>query len=205
MDKSVTMLAEQHSSGPRHVFLHGLQAGLASKLSFAEALKTQNSALASDLELSLIDSGERSGRLAQACEHLAHYFETWDKGIREARGALIYPLLLMHVGVILPEISRYMMLSAIKEIAILPAILWRLGLFWTGLFLIWALWKSLSRSATRSEATDRALNTLPLYRLRAPTLGACALLPSLPQRPARRHAHLRVSAHVGRRLSRAAP
>jgi type II secretory pathway component PulF len=75
MDKSVTMLAEQHSSGPRHVFLQGLQAGLASKLSFAEALKTQNSALATDLELSLIDSGERSGRLAQACEHLAHYFD----------------------------------------------------------------------------------------------------------------------------------
>ena len=162
MDKSVSMLAEQHTSGPRHLFLQGLQAGLTSKLSFAEALKTQNSALASDLELSLIDSGERSGRLAQACEHLAHYFETWDKGIREARGALVYPLLLMHVGVILPEISRYMMLSAIKEIAILPAIFWRLGLFWAGLFLIWALWRALSRAAIRSESTDRVLNLIPL-------------------------------------------
>jgi type II secretory pathway component PulF len=162
MDKSVTMLAEQHSSGPRHVFLQGLQAGLASKLSFAEALKTQNSALATDLELSLIDSGERSGRLAQACEHLAHYFETWDKGIREARGALIYPLLLMHVGVILPEISRYMMLSAIKEIAILPAILWRLGLFWALIIATGFAWKSLSKTATKSETADRILNRIPI-------------------------------------------
>ncbi|MFZ4595111.1 MAG: type II secretion system F family protein [Verrucomicrobiaceae bacterium] len=162
MDKSIALLTEQHSSGTRHEFLNGLQAGLASKLSFAESLKQQNGHFATELELSLIDSGERSGRLAQACEHLAHYFETWNKSIREARGALIYPMLLLHVGIILPEISRYMMLSSIKEIAVVPAILSRLAIFWTLIVATGFAWKSLSKAATKSETIDSILNRIPI-------------------------------------------
>jgi type II secretory pathway component PulF len=86
MDKSIAMLLGQHTRGPRHVFLKGIDAGFAQRLSFAESMRQHNRDITSEMELSLIDSGERSGRLAQACEHLAHYFEVWDKGIREARG-----------------------------------------------------------------------------------------------------------------------
>ena len=167
MDKSVAMLLDQHRSGAHHVFLQGLDQGLTQRLGFSESMKRYNVSLASELELSLIDSGERSGRLAEACEHLAHYFETLSKGIREARGAMIYPLILLHVGIIVPEFSRYMMMTNLpgsegKELHLMPAILWRIGLFWVALVLGWLLWRSMSRAATRSEVIDRVLNMIPL-------------------------------------------
>jgi type II secretory pathway component PulF len=55
-----------------------------------------------------------------------------------------------------------MMLSAIKEIAILPAILWRLGLFWALIIATGFAWKSLSKTATKSETADRILNRIPI-------------------------------------------
>ena len=167
MDKSITMLLGQHTSGPRHAFLRGIDAGFARRLGLSEAMRENNRGIASEMELSLIESGERSGRLAAACEHLAHYFETWDKGIREARGAMIYPLVLLHAGVLLPEISRYTLLSNLPghEAAaggLVPAVLLRLGIFWAGLALLWFVWRALSQAATRSESVDRILNMVPL-------------------------------------------
>lgn len=167
MDKSITMLLGQHTRGARHTFLRGIDAGFAQRLSLSEAMNQNNRGVASAMELSLIESGERSGRLAAACEHLAHYFETWDKGIREARAAMIYPLILLHVGVLLPEVSRYTLLSNLPghEAAagsVVTAVLLRLGIFWVGLAVLWFLWRALSQSATRSESADRILNMVPL-------------------------------------------
>jgi type II secretory pathway component PulF len=166
MDKSVAMLLDQHSSGARHEFLEGIDRGLSQRLGFAEAMSTYNHRITSDLERSLITSGERSGRLAEACEHLAHYFETWHKGIREARGAMVYPLLLLHVGIIVPEISRFMLLSQLPgnagEMHLWPAILWRIGLFWVALIVLWQVWRWASRASVKSEAIDRCINFLPL-------------------------------------------
>ena len=167
MDKSVAMLLDQHSSGARHQFLEGIDRGLSQRLGFAESMNTYNHRIASDLELSLITSGERSGRLAEACEHLAHYFESWHKGIREARSAMVYPLVLLHAGIVLPEFSRYMLLSnmpgqAGKDVHLWPAILWRLGMFWVALVILWQIWRWMSKAAARSEVIDRIVNMLPL-------------------------------------------
>ena len=167
MDKAVTLLLGQQASGPRHAFLLGISTGFAHQLSFAQAMRQNNHGIASEMELSLIESGERSGRLAAACEHLAHYFETWHKGIREARGAMLYPLILLHVGVLLPEVSRYMLLSNLpgQEAAangVVPAVLLRLGIFWAGLVALWLVWRAMSKAATTSETADRILNMVPL-------------------------------------------
>lgn len=167
MDKAISMLLGQHPSGPRHQFLRGIDAGFAQRLSFADAMRTHNHGIVTEMELNLIESGERSGRLAAACEHLAHYFEVWHKGIREARGAMLYPLVLLHAGVLLPEVSRHLLLSNLpgKESAtenVVFAVALRLGIFWAALALLWLLWRTLSKAATHSEAVDRVLNMVPL-------------------------------------------
>ena len=167
MDKSIAMLLDQSPRGSRREFLEGLDRGLANRLGFAEAMTTYNSALTTDLERSLVTSGERSGRLAEACEHLAHYFTTWHKGIRDARSAMVYPLILLHAGVVLPEVSRFMLMSNMpgadaKDMHLWPAILWRLGLFWLALLVLWQLWRWMSRASARSETIDRILSMTPL-------------------------------------------
>lgn len=163
MDKSIAMLLGQQPSSSRRVFLEGLRQGFAGNLGFSEAMHTYNRDLATGLELNLIESGERSGRLAESCLHLARYFETLDKGIRAARGAMVYPLILLHMGIIIPEIVRQPLMSSMgKETHPLPAILWRLVVFWALLIILRYVWRSLSRSAAASEATDRLLNLPPL-------------------------------------------
>ncbi len=163
MDKSITMLLGQKPAASRRQFLQGIQRGFEQRMSFGEAMRAYNQGVATSLELSLIDSGERSGRLAESCLHLAHYFETWHKGIRAARGAMMYPLLLLHLGVVLPQITRNFLMSALgHETHPAPAIIWRLVIFWGLLVILALVWRGLSRAAVRSEFIDRLLNFLPL-------------------------------------------
>ncbi len=163
MDKSIAMLMGQQPSGASRQFLGGIQRGFDQRMGFAEAMRANNQGIASSLEMSLIESGERSGRLAEACLHLAHYFGTWYKGIRAARGAMVYPLLLLHFGVILPEITRNMMMGAMgHETHPAAAIIWRLVIFWFVLLALALLWRRLSHAAVRSEGIDRVLNMLPI-------------------------------------------
>lgn len=166
MDKSVAMLLDQHPGGARHEFLEGIDRGLSQRLGFAESLSTYNHRIASNLERSLITAGERSGRLAEACEHLAHYFETWHKGIREARCAMVYPLLLLHVGIVVPEVSRSILVGQLSgqdvSAHLWPAVLWRIGLFWVALVVVWQFWRWATRASATSEAIDRVINLLPL-------------------------------------------
>ncbi len=166
MDKAIALLLEQASAGGTRELLQGLTRGLEQRQGFAEALRRQSSGQAGEMELSLLDSGEKSGRLAEACEHLAHYFETWDKGLRAARGALVYPLVLLHAGILLPEISRHALLSNLPgheaSAGVLPAVLLQLSVFWGMLALLWYAWRALNRAAVNSASVDRALNWLPL-------------------------------------------
>lgn len=163
MDKSIAMLLGQHPSSSHRQFLGGLQRGFDQRMGFAEGMRAHNQGIASTLELSLIESGERSGRLGEACLHLAHYFTTWHKGIRSARGAMVYPLLLLHVGVILPEVTRNIMMGAMGHVTHpAAAIIWRIAIFWLVLLALALVWRTLSRIAVRSEAVDRVINMLPL-------------------------------------------
>ena len=164
LEKSVTMLAEQSASAGRTAFLNGIRNGLGQRLPFAEALEQGGGTDVTDLELGLVRAGERSGRLAESCEHLAHYFELWHKGIREARGAMVYPLILLHVGIILPEISRSILVGSLSQVETHPtqSILMRIGIFWLLLAGLWWLWRMVSKSATKSASVDRLLNLMPL-------------------------------------------
>ena len=163
MDKSVDMLLGQKPTAHRREFLEGLKQGIAGQLGFSESVRTYNHRLASGLELTLIESGERSGRLAETCEHLAHYFETWEKGRVAARNAMIYPLVLMHLGVIVPEFFKHVTAGIEgNETNLGAAIFWRLLIFWALLFGSRFLWKTLSRMAVKSASVDRLLNLLPL-------------------------------------------
>src|SRR4029079_8819390 len=74
LDRGIELLLGQKPSASRRVWLEGLKRGLAGGGSVAESLE-RNPSGSSALELRLIAAGEHGGRLAEACEHLAKYFE----------------------------------------------------------------------------------------------------------------------------------
>src|SRR5690349_16993321 len=73
---------------------HDLQAGMTITESFGK-----NRGAITDLERSIIGAGERGGRMAPAFQHLADYFGMLAKARRDALQSIIYPVVLLHLGI----------------------------------------------------------------------------------------------------------
>ncbi len=159
LDRSLTLLLSQKIPPDRRAYLEGMKRGLAEGKSLAESVRDHNSALVAGLELALIEAGERSGRLSSAFNHLARYYAAADGAARQMRGAMIYPLILLHLAILLPEIP-----SAIVATEG-PGFFTRVVLWFGGLWLVLAglyfLWRWLTRRATESARADVWVNRVP--------------------------------------------
>lgn len=159
VDRSVALLLGQNPRPGRRHFLEALQRGLAAGKSITASLSEANCGSISGLEIALIDAGERSGTLAAGLSHLANYFTAADSAARKARGALIYPLVLVHLAIILPELPAAVMPNGPNPFGkILGAVL----VLWIVLLGGAWLWQLLSHRAQTSSAADRAQRGLPL-------------------------------------------
>ncbi len=160
LDRGLDLLLGQGQRAAVAVFLQTVKAGLAEGKGLTEAMRRGDGQALDALDLAMIEAGEKSGRLAQSFALLADYYESLADSLRRARGALVYPLLLAHLAVILPEIPAAI---AGGEAAALPLrILWRLGVLWAGLLGAAALWRWLSARARVSPAVDGGLARVPV-------------------------------------------
>jgi type II secretory pathway component PulF len=114
------------------------------------------------LELALIEAGERSGRLSDAFSHLARYFEAWDVAMRQALGAVIYPLVLAHLGIVLPELLALVMASMEGQNLSLRGVFMPLAVLWLILLSSFLLWRWLSPRGAESAVIDEWLGRIPL-------------------------------------------
>lgn len=160
LDRSLALLLSQKTSPARHAYLGGMQRGLAEGKSLAEAIRTHNGKFVTGLELALIESGERSGKLSSAFNHLARYYAAADSAARQMQGAMIYPLILLHLAVALPEIPNAIMATDGPGFFERTA-LW-FGLLWAGLASLFLAWRWLTRRALDSPQADGWLNRVPL-------------------------------------------
>lgn len=160
VDRSVELLLEQHPPADIVTYLKGLQRGLEEHLSVAGAVAKHNAALVSPLEVSLLTAGERGGRLESSCEHLAQYFDLRYKSSSKALGALVYPMILLHIGLVLPDLPKLVIGDEVANVALY--LLLRLGVMWM-VFAAFAFlgWRAL-QSAVHNSAVDRLLNRIPL-------------------------------------------
>jgi type II secretory pathway component PulF len=160
IDRSVELLLEQRPAASVRDYLKGLQKGLEERLSFAQAVATHNAHLVTKLEVSLLTAGERGGRLESSCEHLARYFELRQKSTDKAVGAIIYPLIILHLGLMFPDLSSVMQGGGFENI--LPQALRRLAIAWAVLGSLGAGAVVLLKMATKSSLIDRVLSMVPL-------------------------------------------
>lgn len=162
LDRTLSLLLAQQPSHARRAWLLGLQQGLEAGKSVGQAVAARNAAWVDGVEVALISAGEASGRLADAFGHLARYFEAWDIGLRQMRGAMIYPLVLAHLGVTLPELPAIVRAS-MEGGEEHPArrIMLTLLLLWLAMGLLFLLWRWLSRRGVESAAFERWLYRMP--------------------------------------------
>lgn len=161
LDRALQLLLGQKAGPGRRAWLAALQRGLSEGLGVAESLRVHGGGVVDGLEIALLAAGERSGRLAPAFEHLARYHAAAAEAAVKARGALIYPLLLLHVAIVLPEIPGALQAeTGVAGFAI--GVLLRLGLLWGALLLLGLLWRAASRRAAEQAGLDRLLGRLPL-------------------------------------------
>ncbi|HYF33718.1 MAG TPA: type II secretion system F family protein [Prosthecobacter sp.] len=158
LDRSLTLLLKQRRSGRKHAFLSALQARLGEGQTVAEAVAGARSGEISAMEASMIDAGERSGRLGAAFGHLAHYFAAVETARREAWRAMFYPLVLLHLAILLPELPRAVA-SGQGNLAFKVAVAF--GALWLSILGAFWLWRRLTAAAEMSATLDVALNRLP--------------------------------------------
>lgn len=160
LDRGLDLLLGQKPRPAVAAFLQEVRGRLAAGRGLTAAMRESGGHGVGALDLALIEAGEQSGRLAQSFTLLADYYESLAESMRRARGALVYPLLLVHLAVVVPEIPAAI---AGGEAAALP---WRLALRLGALWLILlggaALWRALAARAAHSPAADGLLARLPL-------------------------------------------
>ncbi|MEN3942347.1 type II secretion system F family protein [Prosthecobacter sp. SYSU 5D2] len=168
LDRSVDLLLSQKTAPAPRAFLEGLKRGLEEGKSLTEAIRSHNQESVSGLDLALMEAGERSGKLSAAFNHLARYYASADGAAKQMRGAMIYPLILLHLAIILPELPSAIVASDDGP-GFLPKVLLSFALLWAVVAGVYFLWRWLSKKALTSAGVDTWLN-------RAPWIG-----------PARRH------------------
>jgi type II secretory pathway component PulF len=158
VDRSVELLLEQHPAASMRAWLEGLRRGLAAHLSVSESVRQHTEA--APLEITLLAAGERGGRLEDSFEHLARYYELRQQSKDKAIGALIYPLILLHFGLVFPALPKFF--AGEGPSAVLAEIGLHMGIAWALLgglgFAAWAAVKA----AASSSGVDGFLNTIPL-------------------------------------------
>ena len=159
LDRSLTLLLGQTPTAEKRAYLEGMKRGLESGQSIAESIIQNNACIVGGLETSLIEAGERSGKMANAFNHLARYFSAMDGAQRQAAGAMIYPLILLHMAVLLPELPA--MIAGQEDDHPARRIMLGLIVLWVVILGGRLLWQQAVNKSSRSVSVDRWLNRVP--------------------------------------------
>ncbi|HSI65703.1 MAG TPA: type II secretion system F family protein, partial [Candidatus Saccharimonadia bacterium] len=93
-------------------------------------------------------------------DHLARYYDLRQRSRSKTLGALIYPLILLHLGLFVPDLGGIMQGAGIDSI--IPDFLKRLVVAWTLILGVGLLTKIVLKAAATSPAVDGLVNAIPL-------------------------------------------
>ncbi|MCX7824910.1 MAG: type II secretion system F family protein [Verrucomicrobiae bacterium] len=111
------------------------------------------------LHRELIRVGERSGTVDRQLNHLAAHLEQLAAVRREIRGQLAYPLLTLHLAIILVPLPPLLLAQGVG--GYLRVVIGALAAFYAGAASVWFLARQLARSRPVSVAADRFVLALP--------------------------------------------
>lgn len=134
----------------------GLDAGQTITASFS-----QNTGTISDLERSIIGAGERGGKLAPAFQHLADYFRMLATARAEVLKSMIYPLVVLHIGIFIATVPGALKKGDQTSAQILGALLLALVSVYAVALLVFLGIRTVLKMAPDHPSIDSWINRTP--------------------------------------------
>lgn len=147
--KAAGVMGNSRLPAPQVKLLKTIEAGLESGQTIAGAFAADKGV--GKLEMSMIAAGERGGKLGRAFAHLAGYFGMVAAARREVIKGMIYPLIVLHLGVFVGKVPLAMMSGEadggeiIMDLLVTLAVMYAVAV--VGYFLIRFLLKKASANA----------------------------------------------------------
>ncbi|MES2476030.1 MAG: type II secretion system F family protein [Verrucomicrobiota bacterium] len=133
----------------------GLESGESITTAFAKDTQTISS-----LERSIISAGERGGKLAPAFQHLADYFGMIASARRSIITGVIYPAVMLHLGVIIGTLPTALMRGE-SMTKIVGSLALNFLILYGAALTVFFLCRSVLGMAVGNAAVDAAINRIP--------------------------------------------
>lgn len=160
VSRAAAVLDQPWRDGRARPALASLKDGLARGESISGALAPD----LTRLEVSIVDAAERGGRLVDGFQHLEQYYHLLGQTFRRLRAAAIYPVLLLHVAVVLPTMV-VAVLAGKKAGGVFWYVSAHLLVLWGVIALAVVAWRRLTRRSAVSLKADAFLRRLPVVGL----------------------------------------
>ncbi|MDA7506355.1 type II secretion system F family protein [bacterium] len=116
-----------------------------------------------EMEASIIEAGEKGGRLAVSFQQLADYFDLLANSRKEMTRGFIYPAVLFHVAILLSVIPFSLFGGVEKDgVEIMRDFFISLGIAYVILFLLFLGVRHLLKLAPHNATIDRLFGFIPL-------------------------------------------
>lgn len=158
--KAADVLKDTRLPKPQAALLKDLHRGLDAGESITAAF-SRDSKIITPLERSIIEAGERGGKLAAAFQHLADYFRMIASVRREMVKGMIYPILVLHLGVFIGSVPAALMKGDVSLIEILGNLVRTLLILYAIAAIILLGFRTLLKMAPGNPALDGLLNRIP--------------------------------------------
>ncbi len=142
------------------LLLNDLNAGLESGESITSSF-ARNPRSISGLERSMIAAGERGGKLAPAFQHLADYFGMVASVRREIVKGMIYPLIVLHLGIFVGTVPVSLMGEQPTAGQVAGRFANSLLILYVSAAVLFFLGRIVLAKSPESPGIDHALNRIP--------------------------------------------
>jgi type II secretory pathway component PulF len=158
--KAAAVLTDTRLPAPQLALLKNLNRGLDAGQSITAAFGRDGKSI-SELERGIIGAGERGGRLAPAFQHLADYFGMLTAARREMVRGMIYPIIVLHLGIFIAIVPGALMSGTMSHMQILGSVVTTLLVVYAAALVVVMAVRAILKTAPENAALDRSINRIP--------------------------------------------
>ena len=158
--KAAAVLMDTQLPAGQVALLKDLNRGLDTGQTITAAF-SNDAKVISALERCIIGAGERGGKLAPAFQHLADYFGMLASAHQEVVKSMIYPLIVLHLGIIIAVVPGALMTGEASHAQILGSLVMTLLIVYGVISVVLLGIRALLSRAPENPRLDRMINRIP--------------------------------------------
>jgi type II secretory pathway component PulF len=158
--KAAAVLMDTQLPAAQVALLKDLNRGLDTGQTITAAFSSDTKVI-SALERCIIGAGERGGKLAPAFQHLADYFGMLASAHREVVKSMVYPVIVLHLGIIIAVVPGALMTGEASLAQILGSLVMTLFIVYGVVLIVLLGIRALLNKAPKNPGLDRMINRIP--------------------------------------------